>query len=76
MSMSIAGVVYFSGNVGGIGQGGGASPVGWLVILLIMIRAYRQFSPGALIIDPLSRTSFPLHVVSYVDDNSLLRSFD
>ena len=49
--------------------------MGWLVILLIMIKAYRKFSPGASIIDPLGNNSFDLHVVNYVDDNSLLRSF-
>ena len=71
----LAGIAHYIGNIGGIGQGGGGSPVGWLVILLIMIRAYRHFSKGAQIIDPLGDNTFTLHVVSYVDDNSLLRSF-
>ena len=71
----IAGIIHLVGNIGGIGQGGGGSPVGWLVILLIMIRAYHQFSPGAKIVDPYGLYSFSLHVISYVDDNSLLRSF-
>ena len=72
----ISGIIHYLGNIGGIGQGGGGSPVGWLVILLIMIKAYRNFSPGASITDPLGGSSFIMHVVSYVDDNSLLRSFD
>ena len=74
--ITIAGIVHFLGNIGGIGQGGGGSPVGWLVVLLIMIRAYKNFSPGATVTDPFGDSSRTLHVVSYVDDNSLLRSFD
>ena len=74
--VTIAGILHLLGNIGGIGQGGGGSPVGWLVVLLIMIKAYRHFSPGATVTDPYGDSSCNLHVVSYVDDNSLLRSFD
>ena len=73
--MLIAGIITLVGNIGGIGQGGGRSPVGWLVLLLIMIKAYRQFSPGAQVIDPSGEYTQTIHLVSYVDDNSLLRSF-
>ena len=70
--LCIAGVLQIVGNIGGIGQGGGGSPVGWFSILLIMIMTYRKFSDGAKIIDPLSFLTHILHLISYVDDNSLL----
>ena len=73
-SIVLAGISYYFGNIGGIGQGGGANPVGWFVILLIMIRSYCHYSLGATILDPTGDNTFDLHVVSYVDDNSLLRS--
>ena len=69
---TIEGIKQFKGKIGGIGLGGGASPVGWFVILLVMIESYREFSPGAQIIDPLIYDNDDMHVVSYVDDNTLL----
>lgn len=72
---TIGGIKHFKGKIGGIGQGGGASPVGWFVILLVMIESYREFSPGAQLINPLNYDDDDMHVVSYVDDNTLLRTF-
>lgn len=60
MTILIAGIIHLLGNIGGIGQGGGGSPVGWLVILLIVIQAYKTFSPGATINDPLGDNTFDL----------------
>jgi hypothetical protein len=36
------------GNIGGIEQGGGASPVGWLAVLLVMMLTYSKFVSGVL----------------------------
>ena len=41
-----------SGNIGGVGQGGGASPIGWLMLLITLMNAFKTFSDGAKLIDP------------------------
>jgi hypothetical protein len=69
------GTCHISGNVGGIGQGGGASPVGWLVVLLVMISTYSLFASSIVMSDPLSLISLTTHIISYVDDNTLVQSF-
>ena len=65
----------FLGNIGGIGQGGGSSPIEWLAVLLVIINTFKQFLQGAIVTDPTGKYTFKLHVLSYVDDNSILRTF-
>ena len=69
-------ISVYTGNIGGIGQGGGSSPVEWLAVLLIMIRTYRKFASGATVIDPTGMYSFVMAILSYVDDNSLVKSLE
>jgi hypothetical protein len=73
---SIAGVLHLVGNIGGIGQGGGASPVGWLAVLLVMMITYRRYVSGVTLRDPIDIYSLALYLISYVDDNTLVESFD
>ena len=65
----------YTGNFGGVGQGGGASPVLWLSVMLPMIDTYREFAGGATVSDPLEYLAVCIWVLSYVDDNTLVRSF-
>ena len=37
------------GNIGGIGQGGGASPVEWVTLLMVMILTFKMFARSAKI---------------------------
>jgi hypothetical protein len=67
--------LVLSGNIGGIGQGGGASPVGWLAVLLVMISTYSRFVTGTTMIDPRGTTQLILFIISYVDDNTLVQQF-
>ena len=61
-----------TGNIGGLGQGGGGGPVGWLSIILVIIDAYKQLATQASLHDPMGRLTFAIYVLSYVDDNSLM----
>jgi hypothetical protein len=70
------GVQTIKGNIGGIGQGGGASPIGWLAVLLVMIQMYSKYTSGIELTDPLGMYSLVLYLISYVDDNTLVQSFD
>jgi hypothetical protein len=63
-----------SGNIGGLGQGGGGGPVGWLSVILVILEAYKQLATHASLQDPMGRLTFALYVLSYVDDNSLMMS--
>ena len=72
---SVQSTMNYRGNIGGVGQGGGGSPVIWLTVSMPMIETFHQFAEGAEIRDPLGRLTFSLWVLSYVDDNSLLRTF-
>ena len=71
---NINGLIEVMGNIGGVGQGGGASPVEWLAVLLVMIDTFKQFSAGAQIVDPMGVHGFIMALLSYVDDNILLQS--
>ena len=62
------------GNIGGVGQGGGASPIDWLVILLTLLNAFKAFSDGARLIDPQGLFGGIIPVISFVDDNSITSS--
>jgi hypothetical protein len=64
------------GNIGGIGQGGGASPVSWLTVLLVMIQTYSKYTSGITLADPLGMYLLALFIISYVDDNTLVQRFD
>jgi hypothetical protein len=64
-----------SGNIGGIGQGGGGSPVGWFAVLLVMIATYSTFITGITMLDPRGTIKLILHIISYVDDNTLVQQF-
>ena len=65
----------FFGNLGGVGQGGGGSPVLWLSVMLPMLDTYKAHAEGATIQDPLEYLALMLWVLSYVDDNTLVQSF-
>ena len=65
----------FLGNFGGVGQGGGGSPVLWLSVMLPMLITYKAHAEGATIQDPLEYVALTLWVLSYVDDNTLVRTY-
>ena len=69
-------IQHTTGNIGGIGQGGGGGPVGWLTLLIVLLASYKELATYATIEDPLELLTFSLYVLSYVDDNSLLTSLD
>ena len=64
------------GNIGGVGQGGGASPVEWLVLLLVMLNTFHTFAKGASIQDPQLLYHCAVAIISYVDDNSIVHTAD
>lgn len=68
-------IIHFYGNIGGIGQGGGGSPVKWFVILLALIDLFTTFSPCSSIVDHLDEHAIDMHVFSYMDDNTILCTF-
>ena len=37
-------ILFISGIIGGVGQGGGASPIIWMTILMILMRAYKKLN--------------------------------
>jgi hypothetical protein len=47
------GITTISGNIGGIGQGEGGSPVGWFAVLIVMIQTYSKFALGVPMTDPI-----------------------
>ena len=65
------GTTIREGNIGGVGQGGGASPVEWLVILIVLMNAFKAFSDGAKLVDPEGLFGGIIPVISFVDDNSI-----
>ena len=69
-------ITLLAGIIGGIGQGGRASPIIWLVILLIMMKVYRMTQEGAIVEDSITKEKIPLHIISYVDNNSIVRHFE
>ena len=68
-------VLTLLGPIGGVGQGGGGSPIIWLAILLIMIQAYKKENDGICINNPVNLTKIMYWIVSYVDDNTIVRDF-
>ena len=69
-------IMTLIGLIGGIGQGGGASPIIWLSVLLIMMTVYKQTQMGASIVDCVNSEELKMHIISYVDDNSIVRHFN
>ena len=69
-------ILLLMGLIGGIGQGGGASPLIWMSVLLIMMGAYKQTQLGARVIDCVTKSIILMWIISYVDDNSIVRTFD
>ena len=50
----------------GTGQGGGASPIEWFVLLLVMLKTFQSFAKGSRIIDPTDKHTILLYILSYV----------
>ena len=69
-----AGITIMMGNIGGIGQGAGGSPVGCLAMILVMITTHKVYASGAKIIDPIKKCNNTVHVISYVDDNTIVQA--
>ena len=69
-------LVRIQGQTGGIGQGGGAGPLSWIAVIDIMLKAYRKLGKGAMVIDPLQLYSICYWLISYVDDNTIVVSFE
>ena len=64
-----------NGIIGGSGQGSGASPIIWLAILLIMIKVYKENNTGVNIHNPITKEAIKYWILSYVDDNTIVRNF-
>jgi hypothetical protein len=56
----------------GLGQGNGASPAGWCVISIVILRAHGAKGHGAQFIAPMSLVRRSLTAILYVDDTDLL----
>ena len=69
-------ILFLLGLIGGVGQGGGGSPIIWMAILLIMMETYKETQQGAKIINIILKMITKIWVISYVDDNSLVKHFD
>ena len=69
-------IVCLQGRTGGIGQGGGAGPLSWIAVIDVMLEAYRKIRPGAEAIDPIRLYSICYWLISYVDDNTIVVSFE
>lgn len=68
-------IKYLAGAIGGVGQGGGASPIIWMTVLMVLMKAYKQTQQGAMLWDCILHTSIFLYIISYVDDNTIVRHF-
>jgi hypothetical protein len=56
----------------GLGQGNGASPAGWCVISIMILRAHGKNGHGARFMAPMSLVKRSLSAILYVDDTYLL----
>jgi hypothetical protein len=56
----------------GLGQGNGASPAGWCVISIVILRAHGAKGHGAQFIAPMSLVRSSLSAILYVNDTDLL----
>ena len=69
-------IASIKGKTGGIGQGGGGGPMAWISVINIMIEVYRKLCKGAQALDICALYSLTYWIVSYVDDNTLVQTFD
>ena len=69
-------IMLLAGLIGGSGQGSGASPIIWLAILLIMIKVYKMTNSGVSIKNLVNKTIIQYFILSYVDDNTIMKTFD
>ena len=69
-------LICIQGKTGGIGQGGGAGPLSWIAIIVVMIEAYRKLCPGAKALDPMELYTMCYWLISYVDDNTIVVGFE
>jgi hypothetical protein len=56
----------------GLGQGNGASPAGWCVISIMILRAHGAKGHGAQFIAAMSQVRWSLLAILYTDDTDLL----
>ena len=69
------GLILFISGIIGVGQGGRASPIIWMTILIILMRAYKKTQQGASIWNCVTNTAMFMFIISYVDDNLIVRHF-
>ena len=69
-------IMLITGLIGGVGQGGGSSPIIWMAVLMIMMMAFKMTQKGADMYDPLTKEKTTYWLTSYVDDNTIVRYFD
>ena len=50
--------------------------LGWISVINIMIEVYRKLCKGAQALDICALYSLTYWIVSYVDDNTLVQTFD
>ncbi len=64
-------------KVRGLTQGNGASPAGWAVISIVILRAHGKKGHGATFQCPITRSSANILAIIYVDDTDFLHiNFD
>ena len=68
-------LILLTGLIGGVGQGGGSSPIIWMALLMIMLRAYKMTQKGAEMQDSVTGEKITFWLTSYVDDNTIVRFF-
>ena len=76
ISMDNKNITEIQGRTGGIGQGGGGGPMAWIAVINIMIEAYRKLRKGAIMSDVCDISPLLNWIVSYVNDNTLVQTFD
>ena len=64
----------FYEDLGRVGQGGGGSPVMWLVMMIVMINVYNIFAMGARIRNAATNMKLEMSLLSYVDNITLIYS--
>ena len=53
-------ITFLKGILGGIGQGGGAGPLIWITVTMVLLAAYRTLQPGATMVDILGWYTFAI----------------
>lgn len=75
IEMALGVILLLIGPIGGVGQGGGASPIIWLAIVLMMLQVYKKSQEGIDIINRVTETIVKYWIISYVDDTTIVRGF-